>query len=520
MASLPFIYGGVQTTSIRKKSKRRDVLQAKDAGNFQVLKRNQYENEVIRCRTPLQTIPYSYGDRFIPRRYYRKQTSRIPSLNLNRCDENENDIFNIKDKSCYWRFHNYRINIEMALGLNDGEMKMLNVHDESTQQICQRTFNNQPIKIERRKTNISIEELDWSCKPRTTPLAYNDSTHDMPGFDVYEHGDNIIDWNCNGQIAASFDSSLVLWGPPSNDRDNCTVLYELKNIRALRYRPNGQQLALSINDITSSRLQVWEVGNKMSIYTTNSISFPKTMPFETFRCIEWDSTGETLACGSSSGTVRFISYDGMSLAHVLKCHSASISDIKYSANDTFIAIADLSGKVSVLRKKNYELYLEYTKAHFIAWHPWIETNLLIGCKSPASIYLLDLRTKTTIAHYKRTDSQYTLCAMTMNPLSAELVVSFTCKKNGVIRNDILVMASMNRIVDNLSAHQGAVYFMMWDPTATRIFTAGRDESLNVRLLFVISKKEIFIFLRSFTFYPISFYRSGISSVNPNGRLMN
>lgn len=489
MAALPFIYGAVQTSSVRKKSKRRDIQQARDAGKFQVLKRNQYENEVLRSKVPLQAIPNSYGDRFIPRRYFSKQTMKIPSLNLNKCDENENDIFNIKDKSCYWRFHNYRINVEMGLGLSDGNMKMLNFHDDTTQQICNRTSNNCPTKVERRKINISIEELDWPCKPRTIPLAYNDSTHDMPGFDVYEHGDNVIDWSCNGQIAASFDSSLVLWGPPSNDRDNCTVLYELKHIRALKYRPTGKQLALSINDITSSRLQVWEVGNKMSIYTTKSISFRKTVPFENFRCIEWDTSGEFIACGTSGGTVRFISYKNMTVVQIFKNHTSSISDIKYSANNTFIAITDLSGKLSVLRNKNYELFLDYTKAHFITWHPWIETNLLIGCKSPASIYLLDLKTKSTIAHYKRTDIQYTLCAMSMNPLSAELVVSFTCKKNGVLRNDILVMASMNRIVDNISAHQGAVYFMLWDPTGTRIATAGRDESLNIWNFFGKSKRK-------------------------------
>lgn len=487
MAALPFVYDATETASSRKKSKRRDIHQARAVGQFQVLKRNQYENEVFKRRVPLQVIPMSYGDRFIPRRYFRKQLSKISSLNLNRSDEN--DILNIKDKSCYWRFHNYRINLEMGLELNDGQTKLLNVHDDTTRQNCDRIFNNDPVKIECQQRNFSAEELDWYCKPRTIPLAYNDSTHDMPGFDVYEHGDNIIDWSCTGQIAASFDSSLVLWGPSNGERDNCTVLYELKHIRALKYRPSGQQLALTINDIASSRLQVWEVSNKMSIYTTNSMSFPKTVPFESFRCIEWDSRGEIIACGSSSGTVRFILYKSMEVLYILNNHSNLISDIKYSMNDTFIAITDLSGKLSILRNKNYEMFLEYTQAHFITWHPWIETNLLIGYKTPASIYLLDLKTKTTIAHYKRTDSQYTLCAMTMCPLSAELVVSFTCKKNGVLRNDILVMASMNRIVDNLSAHVGAVHFMLWDPSGTRIATAGRDESLNIWNFFGKSKRK-------------------------------
>lgn len=147
------------------------------------------------------------------------------------------------------------------------------------------------------------------------------------------------------------------------------------------------------------------------------------------------------------------------------------------------------GNLSILRNNfNFELNLKNKRAHYIAWHPWIETNLLIGFKSPASIHLLDLKTKTTIAHYRRTDSQYTLCAMAINPLSAELVVSFSHQVNNVTHGDILVMASMNRIVDNISAHQDAVYYILWDPTGTKVATAGQDESLNIWHFFGKSQK--------------------------------
>ena len=39
-------------------------------GNFQVKKRQKYENEVIKYQTELYAIPNEYGDRFIPRRYF------------------------------------------------------------------------------------------------------------------------------------------------------------------------------------------------------------------------------------------------------------------------------------------------------------------------------------------------------------------------------------------------------------------------------------------------------------------
>ena len=57
----------------------------------------------------------------------------------------------------------------------------------------------------------------------------------------YTNGHNIIDWSSRGQIAASFDASLVLWGPPNaSDKETSTVLYELKNVTALKYGPGNK----------------------------------------------------------------------------------------------------------------------------------------------------------------------------------------------------------------------------------------------------------------------------------------
>lgn len=475
-----------------EKASRNKVSKANSDGNFQVKKRAQYENEIIKCESKLVAIPISYGDRFIPRRYFGKQVSSLKRLNTNPVDENENenDIFNLKKQPFYWRLHNYRINIGMQLGFVEND-RLLNFHDATTQLDCIRLHNMNPTKTDLKVPSKSTEELDWSCKPRAKPLSYNDSTHDMPGFDDYVNGNNIIDWSSLGQIAASFDSSLVLWGPPTKrDKETSTVLYELKNVRALRYSPDGKKLALSVNGITSSMLQIWDITDKMSIFTKTSCIFLKERPFEALRCIEWESTGKRIICGMSSGTVFVLNYPALETIHRFNGHRSSISNIKFSINNTFIAITDLSGKLSILRNNtNFEMYLNNKDAHYISWHPWVETNIMIGFQSPASIHLLDLKTKTTIAHYRRNDSQYTLCAMSLNPLSAELVASFTHQLNGNTQSDILVMASMNRIVDNISAHQDAVYYVLWDPTGTKIATAGQDESLNIWHFFGKSQQK-------------------------------
>lgn len=287
-----------------EKANRNRILKANNVGKFQLKKRIQYENEVIRCSSKLDAIPISYGDRFIPRRYFQNHSPILTSSNLVAIDENENenDIINVKKQPCYWRLHNYRINIGMQLGLSENG-RLLNFHDTITQPDCIRSFNMNPTKISLQVPSKSTEELDWSCKPRLKPLAYNDSTHDMPGFDDYVNGNNIIDWSIEGQIAASFDSSLVLWGPPqTTDKETSTVLYEMRNVKALKYGPDGKKLALGVNSITSSLIQIWDISNKMSIYTKIACKFLKEQPLEAIRAIEWESTSKHIICGMSTGS--------------------------------------------------------------------------------------------------------------------------------------------------------------------------------------------------------------------------
>lgn len=104
--------------------------------------------------------------------------------------------------------------------------------------------------------------------------------------------------------------------------------------------------------------------------------------------------------------------------------------------------------------------------HLFAWHPWQETDLIVGRAHPAELMLLDLTTCTVRAYYKRTDHKYWLHAISMNPLTAELVASFAQEDGD--GSEILVMASMNRIIDNISLHTRAVDFILWNPTGTHV----------------------------------------------------
>lgn len=498
MATLPFFYVTDSVPSGRKNPKRRsrNADQANDIGRFIVNKRAPNDSEVRHAPYRLPAIPVAYGDRFIPRRYFHQHPRKIQSLNVLGCDDHRQiDIFTEKDRQFYWRSHNYRINLAMALNLS-ANTNLLHFHEPTSLDECNRQHNRNPLGHGVELQDHCLEEFDWECRPRLRPLAYNDSTHDMPGFNGYQHGDNVIDWNCQGQIAASFDSTLVVWGPAEGDDESVTLLYELRHIQALKYSPCGTKLALSINDVDRNRLQIWEVGNKISIYLSKNTSFQKLAPHESIRCIEWAKKGERIVFGLSTGTVHFVDFPVMQFSHHYTEHDARITDIRFSNNDKYLAIVDVDGNLSIIRAQSHTQIYVQPDANYIAWHPWRETHLLIGTRQPASIQLMDLKTMTIVASYRRNDMQYELCAMSMNQLSGELVVSFAHKVNGVERSDILVMASMNRIVDNISAHQGPVHFLLWDKSGTRIASAGQDESMNIWNFFGCSKRKEYELKRS------------------------
>lgn len=83
--------------------------------------------------------------------------------------------------------------------------------------------------------------------------------------------------------------------------------------------------------------------------------------------------------------------------------------------------------------------------------------------------MLNITSHSIVAYYRRIDQNCRIDAITFNPLSAELVVSVAVvADDGTVENEILVLASMDRVVDRLSVHEKSVYFLMWDPNGIHL----------------------------------------------------
>lgn len=329
-------------------------------------------------------------------------------------------------------------------------------------------------------SKMKLVSSDWPCKQRSQKLVTNHSAFDLPDFNQPLKVHNIIDWSTKGQIAVSFVEFLVLWNQPSSsDKTNAAIYYKLTNLRALKYNPLGTHLAVGVDAAAEMILQFWEI-RCVSINKTKERRFAKTTPFESIVSIAWESTCINVIFGTSSGKVYVCSNPGFHIIHNCCYHSAAINNIEYSINDAFVAITDISGQLIVLRNNSrFELCMRNKRAHFIAWHPWVETKLLIGFKSPASIQIMDLEVKTTRSYYKEANLGKCLCALSVNHLSAEVVVSLQSKAHGITNNEIAVLNSNGKFVDRFSNSTNCCGYILWDPSKTKIAAIGNDDVLKI-----------------------------------------
>lgn len=127
-----------------------------------------------------------------------------------------------------------------------------------------------------------------------------------------------------------------------------------------------------------------------------------------------------------TGNIYVHKVSDLELVKCLMFHNDCLNEVKFSPFSNYFASADLSGHVTVWSFRTFQNCVEWDDSStcLIEWHPWNESNFLIGTSTPATISLIDLVSKKVVAYYQRFDDNCQLDAIAFNRVSGELVVSF------------------------------------------------------------------------------------------------
>uniref|UniRef100_W8BYQ2 Protein cortex n=2 Tax=Ceratitis capitata TaxID=7213 RepID=W8BYQ2_CERCA len=427
---------------------------------------SQWQNEVIKGKTSLpDIIALSYGDRFIPRRYF----SQRLKTNLKFATKNmEKDVLTLRFTANYWRQSCVKIAINRTLQLKEERILLLS----------------DPV-VKGLENNINVfdtlhaysDEYDWRCSPRSKPQAFAETTHDSPGFDS-TFDPNMVDWSADGQIVASFGQDLIIW----KRTDDVTMLFNVKSIKSLAFSPDGKILAIGckINDYPV--LELWKVVNSTKSLVINGKVF--SPDHSELQSMIWNPSGTQIICGTGSGFLYVLSTPNLKVIRKVRRHKMPITRIKLSPNMRYLASADISGDIVVYNWSSCNVYLvvcSKRKRHTdFDWHPWNGEDLIIAETVPASIVVLHVPSKEIVAYYQRMDRRIVINYITFSKITAELLVSVSMRGNdGCWEFKILVMASLNRVVDLLNIPESGARFVVWSPDGTRLATSGNDETLTI-----------------------------------------
>ncbi|KAH8411925.1 hypothetical protein KR222_002516, partial [Zaprionus bogoriensis] len=397
------------------------------------------------------------GDRFIPLRYRPENIE----LNANYIHENEDmDLLqaDLTQQSSYWRQNSFVREMNNTFGIRSARLLQFN----QMQSHLAGRFN---------------PDKDWPCMPRPRPMAFPNATHEMPelctSFDL-----NLMDWSITGQMAVSFGEDVIIW----HNRDETTMVFSVKHPRALKYSPDGKFLAIGCMDSGFPVLELWKLQHAKDFLVSDGKYFRRSV--QSVCCIAWSNDSREIVCGMENGLLMVLGMPSVCKLHRIQKHKNKITCIRFSANDLYMASADMKGNVIVFSLMQYRvMHRLLAKAGnvILDWHPWTGVDLAICEKYPPSICIFNVPREDIVAYYQRFDKKILINSISFNRLTGELLVNIYKPEDGDDNSccEILVLASFNRIVDILGNRERGSVFMMWSPDGTKLATAGLDESFSV-----------------------------------------
>uniref|UniRef100_A0A182WEM5 Uncharacterized protein n=1 Tax=Anopheles minimus TaxID=112268 RepID=A0A182WEM5_9DIPT len=433
---------------------------------------------------PVEFLPNSYGDRFIPRRYALSRASRFKAESK---PERQIDPMVMKEMSGYWRTHHYSSVLKNVFGLVSTSDKILTFNDTNTRQVCSQLSMKRPLEWVVRPTYSNLQKLDWSCHPRSKPIAFIEAVHDLPNIKTYYH--KIIDWSVAGQIAAIFSKKLVIWTP------NTDVIIGLRAqyTTSIAFNPAGDRLAMAIFMMNRPWLDIVNVeSNSIGSHGALKMLDPVEHPVS---CLTWDGSGQYVVCGFGNGQISIIAAQAKNQCkntrdNVNYCiHKALIIAIKFSCGSKYMASADDLGQLYIWYWNGGHLTpitcWTSSMCAFFDWHPWCEDEIVIADSEPIMIALYHVPSREVVSYYRRQDCDCIVTTLSFNKISGELVVCYSFTDINK-QPEILVLASMDRVVDVMRNHDDVIVHLLWSPDGKQLASVGYDETLTIWNFFGIS----------------------------------
>ncbi|XP_030377003.1 protein cortex isoform X2 [Scaptodrosophila lebanonensis] len=404
---------------------------------------------------PRRTLNF-VGDRFIPKRF-RRENIEYNLKYVGKTEEKDILKTSLPSICTYWRQNSFVSAINQTFNIR--EHRLLDFGFTGNERSGHRLSG------------------DWPCRPRLKPCAFQDATHDMPDFNSgFDY--NLMDWSTSDQIAVSFGMNVVIW----RNKDDSTMIFGVKRPKSLKYSPNGKYLAIGCMECDYPIVELWELQPSKEFFVAEGKYFHKYV--KAVCCIEWTRDSTEILCGTSNGDIYVLPVPAMRTRLLIQKHKHPIRIMRFSPSMRYLATGDSIGNIYVFDGRTYQVIMHMGSRHrhgvVFDWHPWTGVDLAISEKVPASIIILNMPRAEIVASYQRRDKKIMISSVNFSNVTGELLVSISRRDDdGCPYCEIIVLSSLNHVVDIIENKDRGAIFMMWSPDGKRLATAALDESFSI-----------------------------------------
>ncbi|MEL6552487.1 MAG: AAA-like domain-containing protein [Cyanobacteria bacterium J06621_11] len=273
-------------------------------------------------------------------------------------------------------------------------------------------------------------------------------------------------------VTGDSNGQLNLW---ANDGTllNTLAAHESR-VRAVRFFPNGQQLASAGED---RNIRLWTIEEQLTRTRLTRTKLTQTHLTRTLRGhtdsvtdLAISPDGNQLVSASSDRTLKLWNQEG-TLLQTFTGHSAPVLAVAFSPNGQVVASAgeDLSIKLWNLEGKLLKT-LEGHSGAVVDLDFNLGGNLLASASRDATIMYWDIATGRPVQQLQGHESD--VLTIDFSPDGKQLI-------SGSRDNTLKLWNLQGELIDTLEGHQSRVWSVKYAPNSEQIITAGADKTARI-----------------------------------------